>query len=110
MARPRARLGWAPGERWGDGDRHRWEGLRDASATVILADGLVGSMQRSMLTGLMMIVPPIHPAKVFGATSPAVAFVAPFVRALGAESATTPALDAAVGRLCARFLARATRA
>lgn len=31
--------------------------MRDAAATVILAEGLMGSLHRSILTGLMMLAP-----------------------------------------------------
>src|SRR3954452_10802184 len=47
----------------------RRENDRAASATVILAEGLIGAAQRSVLTGLLMLAPPPHPAKVFGKTA-----------------------------------------
>ncbi|HKU44784.1 MAG TPA: hypothetical protein VJR89_41785 [Polyangiales bacterium] len=56
------------------------EAHRTASATVILAQGMLGSMQRSMLTGLMMIAPPPHPAKVFGAIGEALTWLEPQLR------------------------------
>ena len=38
----------------------QWEHVRDAAATVILAEGLMGSLHRSILTGLMMLAPAPH--------------------------------------------------
>ncbi|MEZ4328893.1 MAG: hypothetical protein R3B40_26945 [Polyangiales bacterium] len=55
---------------------------RDASSTVILAEGLVASLQRSILTGLLMLAPPPHPAKICAGVAPAVDFLAPFAQAL----------------------------
>jgi hypothetical protein len=87
----------------------RWEKERVASSTVILADGLIGSLHRSVLTGLQMIVPAPHPVKVFGAIAPAVKWLAPYVRDLCGPDATAEALLLGVDDLCARFAARATR-
>lgn len=58
----------------------RWENERIASATVVLAQGLRGAMHRSVLTGLMLVAPSPHPAKVFGTIDDAVAYVTPFVQ------------------------------
>jgi hypothetical protein len=85
----------------------RWEHDRAASSTVILADGLVGSMHRSVLTGLQLLAPAPHPLKIFGAIEPAVKWLAPFVRDLCGAEATPEALLAGVDELCARFAARA---
>ena len=85
----------------------RWESSRVASATVILAQGLVGSMHRSVLTGLQLVVPAPHPAKVFGSTTDAVKWLAPHVRELCGAEATPEALDAGVADLSSRFAARA---
>jgi hypothetical protein len=83
----------------------QWEDVRDAAATVILAEGLLGSLQRSILTGLMMLAPAPHPAKVFSAVDLAVEFLAPYVRAL------TPGLSqAAVRALIEQFEQRPGRA
>jgi hypothetical protein len=69
----------------------RGENDRVASATVILADGLRGAMQRSVLTGLMMLAPPPHPAKVFGTIAEAVEYLLPYLRQLpGAPIAQSP--------------------
>lgn len=55
------------------------ETRRIASATVILAEGIIASVQRSVLTGLTMLVPPPHPAKVFGEVDPAVEWLHPYL-------------------------------
>jgi len=83
----------------------RWEKTRTASATVVLADGLAGAMHRSVLTGLQMLAPPPHPAKVFGRTPEAVAWLAPYVQRLSGPDATAADLLAAVERLCDFFRA-----
>ncbi len=83
----------------------QWEHVRDAAATVILAEGLMGSLHRSILTGLMMLAPAPHPAKVFNAVEPAVDFLVPFVQPL------TPGLSrAAVRVVTQQFEARPGRA
>jgi hypothetical protein len=79
---------------------------RTASATVVLSEGLTGAAQRSMLTGLLMMAPPPHPAKVFGTTRAAVSWLAPHVQALCGPEATSDAIYAAVEELGARFRAR----
>ncbi|MDB4968522.1 MAG: hypothetical protein JWN44_4211 [Myxococcales bacterium] len=84
----------------------RREKERTASATVILAQGLTGAVHRSVLTGLLMLVPPPHPVKIFGATREAVAWLAPHVQALCGPTASTEALTGAVEALCAKFQAR----
>jgi len=69
----------------------RGESERLASATVILADGLRGAMQRSVLTGLMMLAPPPHPAKVFGSIPQAVEYLQPYLRQIpGAPISQSP--------------------
>ena len=60
----------------------RWEHLRDASSTVILAEGITGAIQRSILTGLMLVVPPKHPVKICAGVPAAQEFLAPFLEAL----------------------------
>ena len=64
------------------------ETRRNASATVILAEGIVGSVQRSILTGLTMLVPPCHPAKVLGQVAPALDWLYPY---LASSSTGAPA-------------------
>jgi len=80
---------------------------RTATATVILAEGLGGAVHRSILTGLLLLAPPPHPAKVFGAIAPALAWLAPHVQALCGAGATAEALTAAVEELRAKFAPRA---
>lgn len=69
-------------------ERARWarvvklgEAYRSATATVITADGILASLQRSMLTGLTMLAPPPHPSKVFGKVADAMEWLAPHLRA-----------------------------
>ena len=85
----------------------RWEKDRDASATVILAEGMMGAVHRSVLTGLLLFAPPPHPAKVFGTVPAAVTWLAPYVHALCGTDATTEQLLAGVDALCSEFRARA---
>jgi hypothetical protein len=87
----------------------RWEHVRTASSTVILARGLTGALHRSVLTGLQILAPAPHPLKVFGAIPPAVKWIAPFVQALSGPEATVESLQLGVDDLCARFAARAER-
>ena len=88
----------------------RWENDRAASATVILAQGLVGAMHRSVLTGMVMLAPAPHPVKVFGTVLDAVKWLSPFVRELCGPEATPEALDAGVAELATRFAARPQKA
>jgi hypothetical protein len=83
-----------------------WEHHRVASGTVILADGLVGAMQRSVLTGLLMLAPPPHPSKIFGKIPEAMTWLAPHIRALCGAGATREAALAAVESECAAFKSR----
>ena len=73
---------------------------------MILAEGLIGAAHRSVLTGLMLLAPAPHPAKVFGKTADAVTWLAPRVQTLCGPSATAEALNAAVDEFCARFVPR----
>jgi hypothetical protein len=82
---------------------------RTASATVILAQGLLASMQRSVLTGMTMLVPPPHPMKVFGAVSEAVTWLFPQVRALCGRSVQLDELQGAVLTHMTQFQVRADR-
>ena len=84
----------------------RWESARSASSTVILAQGLTGSLHRSVLTGLQMLVPAPHPMKVFGSIAPALKFLAPYIQALSGPDATPEALEDGVDELVTRFAAR----
>jgi hypothetical protein len=83
----------------------RWEHVRTASATVILATGLIGAGQRGVLTGLLLLAPPPHPAKVFGEVGAAVDWLAPHIASLCGPEATPAALMAAVDEMSARFRA-----
>jgi hypothetical protein len=83
----------------------KWESMRTASATVILATGLIGAMHRSILTGIRLLAPPPHPMKIFGDTAEAVTWIAPHVAELCGAEATAPALNAAVEDFCTTFLA-----
>ncbi len=84
----------------------RWEHKRMASATVILAQGLVGSMHRSVLTGMQMIVPAPHPVKVFGNVPDAIQWLSPRVREVCGVEAKEDDLGLAVDDLRARFAKR----
>jgi hypothetical protein len=84
----------------------RREKDRTASATVILAEGLIGAAHRSVLTGLLMLAPPPHPAKVFGKIADAIVWLGPRARVLCGEGATNEALAAAVDEFCVRFAPR----
>lgn len=88
----------------------RWEHTRVASATVILAQGLTGSLHRSVLTGMQMLVPAPHPTKVFGMTRDATAWLAPRVQEVCGAEAQPDALDSAVSELADRFAKRPARA
>jgi hypothetical protein len=83
----------------------RGEHMRTASATVVLATGLVGAMHRSVLTGMQMVVPPPHPVKVFGATPDGVAWLTPYVQELCGDISYEDLLSG-VDQLCAEFKAR----
>jgi hypothetical protein len=52
---------------------------RLASATVVLASGMLGALHRSILTGFSLLVPSPHPTKVFGDVESAIAFLHPYI-------------------------------
>jgi hypothetical protein len=83
----------------------KWEHVRVASATVILATGVVGAAHRSVLTAFLLLAPPPHPTKVFGDLHAAVDWIAPHVARISGPEATQEALRGAVDDLCARFRA-----
>lgn len=78
---------------------------RAAGATVILASGMQGSLQRSMLTGLTMIAPPPHPWKVFGATADAMTWLTPHLVAT-CRIESVQAIDGALNQLVEEFKLR----
>jgi hypothetical protein len=84
----------------------RWEKLRDASSTVILAEGMVGAMQRSVLTGMLMLVPPPHPSRVHRSVDEAVRFLYPYLGSLCPRATSEDVLRGAVQKLCTEFRAR----
>lgn len=83
----------------------RFEGVRTASATVVLAGGLQGSMHRSVLTGLQLITPPPHPTKVFGALADALSWLGPHIQALCGTDVTLEDVQSGVEALCLSFQA-----
>jgi hypothetical protein len=84
----------------------KWEQVRVASATVILASGVMGAAHRSVLTAFLLLAPPPHPTKIFGNTHAAIDWIAPHVARVSGPEATQETLKAAVDDLCARFRAR----
>lgn len=82
------------------------ERQRTASATVIMAEGLLGSVHRSILTGLMLLAPPPHPTKVFASVLEGVRWLHPHARALMPQLQLEPLCAAVEGQLAA-FRARA---
>jgi hypothetical protein len=87
----------------------RTEKRRRASATVILADTLVGSLHRSVLTGLQMLAPPPHPTKVFGDVPSSVRYLAPYVQEVCGPGANAELLQAGVIELSGKFASRAAK-
>lgn len=88
----------------------RWESVRTASATVVLASGLLGAVHRSLLTGLQLVAPSPHPTKVFGVLADAVTWMTPHVQALCGADATRDDLLAAIEDLCATLRAARSEA
>lgn len=82
------------------------EAHRAASATVVLAAGLRGAMHRSILTGLMMLAPPPHPARVFGGIAEAMAWLDPHVQVVEPAMPRGEALLHLVEAHVAEFRAR----
>lgn len=85
------------------------EAHRAASATVILAEGILASMQRSMLTGMMMLAPSPHPTKVFGTLSDAGKWLFPHVQTLPGPRVTLTEFCDALDEQLADFRARPDR-
>lgn len=82
------------------------EQFRAAAATVILAEGMLAAVQRSILTGLILVAFPPHPAKVFATTAEAVHWVVPHLRKLQGPGLTSGDVLASVSGLCDEFQAR----
>jgi hypothetical protein len=61
------------------------KGSRLASATVVLADGMLGALHRSILTGFSLLVPPPHPTKICGDLPSALAFLAPHIEKVAGD-------------------------
>lgn len=82
------------------------EAYRTASATVILAEGMLASMQRSMLTGLLMLAQPPHPAKVFGTVPDAMLWLEPHLLRACGPSLNLDELRSELSAHIAQFRAR----
>ena len=82
------------------------EAQRSVSATVILAEGLLASMQRSMLTGMMMLAPAPHPAKVFGTLADAAKWLLPHAQTVCGPSLTLDIFNESLSAHVADFRAR----
>lgn len=83
------------------------EVYRSASATVIMAQGMLASVHRSVLTGMMMLAPAPHPAKVFATIADAVGWLLPHVQAVSTSAVSQADLLQAVDANLTAFRARA---
>lgn len=83
-----------------------WENHHLAAANVMLIDGLLGAMHRSVLTGVMMLAPAPHPAKVFANLDAAL----PWLLSHQTTKLDVASVRDAVDRLSSEFLARPARA
>jgi hypothetical protein len=88
----------------------RWEHTRIASATIVLAQGLLGSLHRSVLTGMQMVVPPPHPTKVFGVIDDGLRWLTPYIQKSSGADARADVLIAATQNLIATFGKRPVKA
>lgn len=88
----------------------RWEHTRIASSTIVLAQGLLGSLHRSILTGMQMVVPPPHPIKVFGSIDDGLRWLTPYIQKSSGADAHTDMLIASVNDLIAAFAKRPVKA
>jgi hypothetical protein len=84
----------------------RWEDRRAASATVILATGILGAVHRSVLTGLLTLAPPGHPARVFAEVEPALTWLRPYFNDVSGRPVPLGTLLSAVRAFSAAFRAR----
>ncbi|HEY6879122.1 MAG TPA: hypothetical protein VI299_13945 [Polyangiales bacterium] len=85
------------------------EAERAASATVFLAEGLLASVQRSILTGIMLLAPPPHPVKIFAHIPEAAHWLYPHLRRLTGPRLTLDVFVRAVDAHIAAFHARRER-
>jgi hypothetical protein len=88
----------------------RWEHTRIASSTVVLAQGLLGSLHRSILTGMQMVAPPPHPTKVFGVVDDGLRWLTPYIQKSSGADARADELIAAVANLITHFAKRPVKA
>jgi hypothetical protein len=88
----------------------RWENTRIASATIVLAQGLLGSLHRSVLTGMQMVVPPPHPTKVFGRIDEGSRWLTPHIQKACGVDTQPGVLTAAVDDLITHFGKRPIKA
>jgi hypothetical protein len=84
----------------------RWQHLRLASATVILATGILGALQRSVVTGLLLVAPRPHPTRVYSTVREAVTWLAPHLQALPGFQATPDQVVAGIEEFSAAFRAQ----
>jgi len=56
------------------------ERQRVAGATVILAEGMLGSVHRGIVTSFNLLAPPPHPVRVFGRVSAALTWLSPYLQ------------------------------
>lgn len=87
----------------------RGEAQRSASATVILAEGLLASVQRSVLTGMMLLAPSPHPVKVFATIPDGLRWLFPHLRAQCGPTLELDQLIVALSAHVAMFRTRASR-
>ena len=80
-------------------ERKKWveilkatEHVRLAGATVVLADGMLGSVHRGIITSFNLIAPPPHPVKVCSTVSAALTWLAPYIEET-CGSVPIPALE-----------------
>ena len=83
-----------------------WEDRHLAAANVMLMDGLLGAMHRSIFTGILMPAPPPHPTKIFAELEPALPWLLSHQRGSKLDVAS---LREAIDRISAEFLARPGR-
>lgn len=55
---------------------------RVASSTVVLGRGVIGSLHRSILTGMSIIAPPPHPVRICADVPAAIEFLHPYIEAV----------------------------